>query len=780
MFTHILTPKEKVIKAGEFVPSFYFKLKDHYSGGNEIIESNNELNELNELINDDVIEKSYKHVINPLSSTDNRYTRFPAKLRNFDIITPIVNFYLGERRDMVDKIKIYCTNEDTINKFQSQQKKLMMQLIAEGSNAVANGEQPDYTSFKTRLRSFVNEWKDERSIQGQEAYEYIKAELKLFEQNIQLCFDFIVMGGCYTYKDIRYGDVVREVIDRRNIYVYGWDFRSKLVEDAKAVYAIRKYSSSAVIDIFRDDIYKIYGMEKGDSVIERILMAGRSGIHGLNYFNRYSKTKNVTDGNMSYEEDDLVIVEHVVAKVVVKRGILKYIDEYGMEQMLEVDDTYKLEKSKGDISIEWKYSNEVHEIWSIDVDGITDLNDPAQKMNTDVIVLRYGPISVQRNKINNTSICKLPYNGTYYGYRITQINSIAKKGKVYQEIYNTFFYKLETSINKSRDKILMMPKGLIPKGRDSRIDEEKWLYQLFSFGIGFFDEQSDRAQAAMQGIKEIDLTLGNYISSMFNFLEKIKFAYWDSIGMNRNRYGQNNSSDPVGVNEQAIYQSGLISADFHGTLTAFNEAEAEGLIDYARVAWRSGKVATYINSDKMTAFLQIDETEFANSSFGAYATGSNTEHKKVETMKQLLQPLIQNGYQGSTLAAVLDADNTTKIKELLEIGEQITKEYEQQLAKQKNDTELKIQEMKNEAADKLLEMEKYKADLKAQTEIETALLMIESYNTGKDQNLNEISDSEEAIDRYQKRQLEERKQAELERSNKAKEKLQEMKLKTKN
>lgn len=778
MFTHVLTEKDKVIPKGKHVPQFYVDLKNHYTGGaTEIIETNSELNELNAMINDTVLEKSYKHVVNPLSSSTDRYKRFPAKLRNLDIISPIVNFYLGERRDMPDKLKVICTNQDSINRFQEEQKALMMQIIAESAQQIANGQEPQMASFRDRIRKFVNEWKDERSIMGQEAYEYIKAELKLFEQNIQLCFDFLVFGACFTYKDIRYGDVAREVIDRRNIYVYGWDYRSKLAEDAKAVYCIRKYSTSAIVDIFRDDIYQIYGKERGDYIIEKIIRNGSMGRHGINYFNRYRNQGSTQDATLSYEEDDLVIVEHVVSKILVQRGILTYVDDFGMEQMMEVDSSYKLDKSKGDISIDWKYSNEVHEVWTIELEGFTNDKDPIDNINTDTVVLRYGPIFVQRNKMNNTSICKLPYNGTYYGYRLEGINSIVKKGVPFQELYNTFFYKLENAINKSRDKILMMPKGLIPKGADSRIDEEKWLYQLFAFGVGFFDEQSERAQSAIQGIKEIDLTLGNYIGQMFSHLESIKFAYWEAIGMNRNKFGQNNSSDPVGVNQQAIYQSSLISGDFHGTLTAFEESEAEGLIDYSRVAWKDGKIATYINSDRTTAFLKIDGTEFANSSFGAYVSGSNAEAKKVETMKSLLQPLVQNGYQGSIIASIIDADNTSKIKELLEIGEQITRDYQESMEKQKQEYELKLQEMKDKAADKLIEVEKYKADLKAETDIEVALLTIESYNTGKDQNLNNVTDSEEAIDRYYDRQLKERKLIEEERKNKAREKLEEMKLK---
>src|SRR4051812_2845340 len=44
--------------------------------------------------------QAYKYVLNPYNSVDENLTRYPAALRNMDIIGPIINSFMGERANL--------------------------------------------------------------------------------------------------------------------------------------------------------------------------------------------------------------------------------------------------------------------------------------------------------------------------------------------------------------------------------------------------------------------------------------------------------------------------------------------------------------------------------------------------------------------------------------------------------------------------------------------------------------------------------------------------------
>ena len=99
---------------------------------------------------------------------------------------------------------------------------------------------------------------------------------------------------------------------------------------------------------------------------------------------------------------------------------------------------------------------------------------------------------------------------------------------------------MEKLINKNKDKITVMPYGLIPTKKG--IDVKTQMYHADATGILWIDETAPNASFAAQMIKTLDVGLGNYISETIKLIQYVKQEYWDAIGMNNQRYGDVDTS----------------------------------------------------------------------------------------------------------------------------------------------------------------------------------------------------------------------------------------------
>ena len=90
------------------------------------------------------------------------------------------------------------------------------------------------------------------------------------------------------------------------------------------------------------------------------------------------------------------------------------------------------------------------------------------------------PIPCQRNEMNNSSACKLPYNGRCYSHLHSENISILEFGLPYQQMYTIINYVLEKTIAKSKGKIIPIDQAAIPK-KDGW-DDEKFFYYADALG----------------------------------------------------------------------------------------------------------------------------------------------------------------------------------------------------------------------------------------------------------------------------------------------------------
>jgi len=631
----------------------------------------------------------YSYVLNPYNTDTGKNRNFPARLRNYDIISPVIYSFLGEKSKKPNNFQVVAVNEDAPNMFteklHGEMSKLLNQQFINNLNelGVDTGMQSKEgtPSAQDFYKEFATSYSDARAIKGQESLNILKYDLDIKDKMQTAFYYWLVLGRVITYKDVHRNDVSYDVVHPIEM-TYSKSPNLPYIEDGN--WALRKFKMNVndVIDRWRDDL--------DDKTIDLLENLGDS-LHNseINHFNEIA-----TNSQFNHDSDGLLDVYHGTWKSFKLIGILKYSDELGIEREKEVDEKYKIDKSIGDLSIKWEWINEVWECWRID----------------ESIYLDCRPIKVQRDEMNNSSVCKLPYNGRTWFSETNNIKSVLKEGIDYQTLYNIYHYRAEMTMARNKDKLLMMPMGILPKewGDDAM---ENFMYYAEATGIGWIDESRPGAMAALQSIKAVDLSLSQYFSAMYEAMQAIKQEWWDSVGMNRQRYGDTKASDGKGVNEQAIFRSSVITEELFRQFGKFEEKDLNGLLDYSKLAWIDGKRGSYIGSDGRAELYDVDSLQHMESQYGIFAKDQSDENEKLETMKSIALTFAQNGSKPGLISEIIDSSNFSQTKTHLANLDKMEDERLKAEQKAEQESNERIQQMVNENDEKNREAAKYKVDM---------------------------------------------------------------------
>jgi hypothetical protein len=663
-----ISEKEKLLKPKDGTKSWGEQTIDAIiENSNFSINSNkkqllNYYNAYNGVINEEL----YVHLTNPFNTTNPKYKRYPAKLRNYNIIKPVIDLLIGEKSKQPFNYSVICTNPDakvTAEEAKTQliynvlQQQFINQLNEQGvDTGIESRETPDVSEV---VKEFDRSYKDNRAILGQESLDYLFYNLNLKDEFQEGFLDWLVAGEVYSYKGICYNDVEYEIINPEEIDYYVTP-GTKFIEDAQWVCRKRIGTPNDVIDQFREfltdeQISDLEDPHTYDDIVDMIVP-------------RYDEGMNKEIG-----------IYHCSWKSFRKIGFLTYLDELGEIQSMVVDETFKIDDPETQ-SVEWEW---ITEIWH------------GYKLGKNIYV-DIRPVEVQRNNINNISKCKHLYNGRVYSNRNSANISIVSIGIPYQILYNVFHYKLELSIAKHKDNIILMEINTIPKRHGW--DEEKFMYWADANGFAFIDstaEGKSGERVTFNQFQVLNSQLGDYISKMFDLLISVKQEWEDTLGISRQRKGNTMASDAVGNNERAVFQSSIMTEEIFRKYDNFLEKELNGLLDVSKIAWKSGKKATFINSDYKQIFLSIEE-DYQESEFGVFVTKGSDEAEKLEALRQYALAFAQNGSRPSTIAEILDAGNFTKIKSKLQEVEKIESEMAAQAQQAEQASAERIEQMRLE------------------------------------------------------------------------------------
>ena len=712
----------------------------------------NELEVKYRILNGDIPDEFYKKILNPYNATQEKYKRFPATMRNYDLMKGIIRRYISEYIKNPHDFIVGANNAEVVLARNAKLRK-ELQIIVEQKIAariqqsyqdwINNGNNPKEFNPQTALdvEAFIKEFNenyiDDISAQGQALLNVIKDITEDTLLYARAYFDFVTFGEAYTYTDVIGDKLVKRVVSPRDAFPINTDniFR----EDDDMFCERRKLTYQQIVDEFdeyltekqREFLDTYYAKRSANIPTELAFSTYES------YFPEVCKKYSDEDRAMFKKQpnmlrdnnSDLYDVWHVVWRGEVRRAIITYVNEIGLMDTRIEEDDYVLNPLTGDISIEYIYEPQVYECVRIGT-----RNDA---------IYPYGARAIAYNRKG-----KLPYNGINELLPGFGKFSIVEIVTPFQVFYNIVAYHREMTLAKNKLNILMMAKSLLGKVPEDTI------YKMLADGILYIDDTSDQGMLRAQQVRILQTNIGDYLTQLNNLLAEIKESAKEQVDMAPQRYGEIANSAGKGVTEEAVMRGSMGTVIVEYMLDCMRERDYNRDLDYSKCAWIDGLDTSYRDTGGNIKYISLDVDKHIYADYIIKCKNSVKEQDKLKQLQQYAFSAAQNGDNMMAIAAI-EGDNVATITKLIkkyqeqkDAHEEQLKQMEQQTAQMEQEFEIQKIKVKGEEDRKTKELEGY---LDQQIELIRADANMISYNAevgddAKEAGLNRLDAARERVE----------------------------------
>ena len=648
-----------------------------------------------DILHGNIPNEFYKKTLNPYNSNNEKYTRFPATMRNLDIMSDIIRRYVSEYFKGIHEFIVSASNPEIVIKksaklreeigvmasqaFKQEFERRLQQMQAEAAQQGVPPEQinpqeamPNPEEF---MQNFNEKYIDDESKQGQDVLNFVRSITSDAMIYLSAFFDYVSIGECYTYSDIRGEKIVKEHIPVIDAFpIPNGEF---FVEDHDMFARRHLMSYTQILDMFDDVLTK-----EDRAYLEKYYdYSSASGPTQLMYSKFFEYYPDVCEKFTKKERElfknegvrveavnnNLYEVWHVVWRGYARQGILTYVNEAGLVTTKVVDESYKLDTQAGDISIEWAYKPQVYEGYRIG------------GRYSAIYPIKARPIAFERDG-------KLPYNGIMEVIPYMGKFSIIKTITPYQIMRNIFAYHREMIIAKNKMLILILPKSLVSN------NSEDVVYRMAADGVLLVDDSEDANSQKMANIRMLNAQMGDYIAQITQLMEATRQEAWDTVDMNAQRYGDIAQSSGVGTTQEAIARSSMGSVIIVQVFDEMRRRDYQRDIDFCKLAYIDGLDTAYLDADGNRHYISLDVNSFVYSTYGITVKNDAKEQDKLQQLRQWAFSAAQNGDLDMALAAIT-GDNISQIKATVQKFNEIKAQHEEQM--KQVDAQLKEEEIQN-------------------------------------------------------------------------------------
>jgi hypothetical protein len=680
--------------------------------------------------------EDYDYVLRPYGKTR---TNFPSKIRNYPLIKPTIDILLGEKEKRPFNYTVSVINSYAVDRKEKAKNDLILQTIQQSvvnamNQVVETGEESNPVPDSKDLQDmFERSYVDNMAIAGQKGLTYIMQEQDVQEKMEKGFFHWLVAGEVYSERVVRNNEVEYNLINPLDID-YDLDPDLDYVEDSDWALITQYMGPAAIIRAWG----RLLDKDQTNAV-----MTETSYDTNLLFFE---------DRREDHLQSRLIKVRKIYWQSMKRIGFLTYMDPMtGASETMEVPDGFTIPEEMKELGakIEWEWHNQPWQAIRIHDDIDIDVR----------------PVEEYPGSPDNPSKIKLPVNGRRYSNINSSNISLVMLGVPFQINYNIYKYRLETSIARSKDIIAQLDINLIPK----KWDMDKFMYYVEGTGIAWVDYDKEGVKLSPQHQTVMDLsvkTIGLYIE----LLNQITMEWEMVSGVNKQRRGEVGQYQGKSMGQQAIVQSSYITEDLFKKYAYFEKRDLQAILDISKYAWINGKKGTILLPDGTVDYFTINPDEWRMADLGVFVTDATKEVEKLNAARELVQAFMQNGGQFSMALETLESDNFVELKQKIQQAEQALMELQQAQSEAESQglqakRELEVQkhsdEMLSKERDRQVEQEEGERDRQNQIIL-------------KNMELNRPAPQPMADPREQG--LKERQQSETERSNRAKEGLEEKKI----
>lgn len=653
-------------------------------------------------------EKDLKYVTNPFKQDDG----FPATAQDYNIIKPYVDQLLGEETKRPFNFNVCRTSEIAASEMQEKAKQMLMDYIqatiasklspeqaARYEQALASGEimQPEQIA-----KYLEKDYKDIAESTAFHTLQYLKRKLNVTHEFYKGWKDALIAGEEIYYVGMINGE---PYVERVNPMYFDYEQSLDLEFIHEASWCRRKMIMSAT-EIY-DRFYDKMTEKQLNELLELIDDRPHSGTTpelrktSIDYESiKMHKINSFTDNPF---DTDHITVYHCCWKSFKKIGFVAILDdETGQIEEFQVDESYK--ETGLEESVEWQWVIEVWEGYRIGKD----------------MYIGVQPIEYQHVSTDNPNSQKLPYTGIVYNNTNSRPRSLVSMMKPLQYMYIVVWYRLEMAMARDKGKVAVIDITQIPKSMN--IDVNKWMHYLSALGVAFinpYDEGWDipgregGKPSVYNQMAAWDLSMANVIDQYINLMAKIEDMVAKLTGITPQRQGQIAASELVTNANTAVTMSYHITEPWFWNHNQVKRQVLTMLLNTAKEAWKDGK-KTYLNyvlDDATRAFLQLSE-EFFYEDMDIFVDDSTKNMQNIETLRQLMQPAMQNGASLLDIAEIITMDNVSMIKDRLAEIEQKRMEQMQQQQQAEQQAQAEMIQMQNEIKEEELMIKEAEMDLK--------------------------------------------------------------------
>lgn len=692
-------PRQRVSNAEKNKPEWYAGCCDWIIAQGQNIRNSSDLEKKYRVLKGDIPSEFYKKILNPYNATNEKYTRFPATMRNYDIMKGVIRRYISEYIKNPHDFIVGANNPEVVLARNSKLRQELAFIVQEQiaakiqesyANWVNQGNDPqqfnpqEQFNIEEFIADFNEKYIDDISAQGQEILNVIRdiTEDKLIYSRAY--FEWVTFGECYTYTDVIGEKIIKRVVSLRDAFPVPND--NMFVEDYDMFAERRKLTYQQIIDEFDEYLTDVdrkfledyYALNGHPTTPLDFATYERFYPDICSRFNKEDRAFFSKEPNMIRDlNSNLYDVWHVVWRGEIRRCIVTYQNQAGFISTRMEEDNYELNFDIGDISMEYIYVPQVYE-------------------STRIGCRQYAIYPYKARAIAYNRNGKLPYNGMnelFPGFGKFSIIDIITP---FQVFYNIVAYHREMVLAKNKLNILMIAKSLL-----GRVPEDT-IYKMIADGVLYIDDSEDQGMLRAQQVRFLQNNIGDYLAQLTSLLADIENTAKMQVDMTPQRYGEIANSAGKGTTKEAIVRGSMGSVIIEYMMDLMRERDYARDMDYSKFAWIDGLDTSYRDDENNLKYVSVDIDKHIYADYVIKAKNSVKEQEKLDQLKQFAFSAAQNGDLTAAVAAI-QGDNVAAIVKLINkfndekaAHENELKQLDQQLEQMKQEFELQKIQMKGE------------------------------------------------------------------------------------
>ena len=693
-------PKQRVSVAEKDKPAWYQNCIDYVIDAGLSFNDRTDTERKLQILHGNIPDEFYKKTLNPYNAENEKYKRFPATMRNYDIMSDVIRRYVSEYFKGIHEFIVGANNPEIVLKkniklkekiaimaqqafkqeFEKRWAEMQQQAQQQGTPVEQLNPQEAMPDPEQFLKDFEDNYIDDESKQGQDLLDYIRSITEDTLIYLSAFFNYCSLGECYTYSDIRGNTIHKENIPVLEAYpIPNSNF---FIEDHDMFAHRMLMSYNQIIDMFDEVLSK----EDREFLDRYYSTTNASNTHTQFLYSQYfeafpaacekfgEKERELFRNEsvqIAADNNNLFEVWHVVWRGEARQGILTYVNEMGFTTTRVVEENYQLNPEAGDINIDWAYEPQVYEGYRIGTRW------------TGVYPIKARPIAYQRNG-------KLPYNGIMEVLPMFGKFSIIELITPFQIMRNIISYHREMVIAKNKMLILLLPESLIAG------DEEDKIYKMAADGTLVVNDEEDNTGQKMAQVRLLNANLGDYINQLSQLIEQIKMDARELVDMNMQRYGEIAQSAGSTTTQEAIARSSMGSVIIVAMFDEMRKHDYQRDLDFGKLAYADGLQTTFFDDKHNRRYLSLDVNSYIMSEYGILVKNEQKELDKINQLRQWAFSAAQNGDLDMAIAAIT-GENVTQIKATVEKFMELKRKHETDM--QQAEQMLKQEELQNKLAE---------------------------------------------------------------------------------